>query len=71
MADTPAQTRYQVRLQAVADRLAQEKMANAYRLLVPPVPFLAYALTRIDHKFLSDRGGRDKTPDFRLSRHKD
>ncbi len=35
MGEAAAQTRYQVRLEAVRDRLAPEKIANAYRVLVP------------------------------------
>jgi hypothetical protein len=35
MGEAAAQRRYQVRLEAVRDRLAPEKMANAYRVLVP------------------------------------
>ncbi len=35
MGEAAAQRRYQVRLEAVRDRLAPQKIANAYRVLAP------------------------------------
>jgi hypothetical protein len=35
MAERPSQTRFQIRFEAVGDRLAAEKMADAYGILVP------------------------------------
>ena len=41
MAEIAGQTGFEVRLEAVADRLSPEKMAEAYRLLVPSVRMIS------------------------------
>ena len=58
MADAPAQTILLVRLQAVGDRLAPEKMAGAYRVLVPPVRLFSDELNPPAHEPI----GRDLCP---------